>query len=175
MKAIVVSLCLPCIIEVIIFILFALCVLSSTRQHVGEALLALKRVHHEIYTTPCGATVYSFSHNMYHNSNTSVFVIATVAQQSPIKHSFVSFAEGLAIVVRVRQTFTSVMLLKEWPSLSLASSVPSVFLFFMTYGSIDGSLISLTVRLGNTFVRLYFYLACNRSLEIYMEEKGVLS
>lgn len=33
------------------------CVLSSTRQHVGEALLALKRVHHEIYTTPCGATV----------------------------------------------------------------------------------------------------------------------
>lgn len=55
-------------------------VLSSTRQHVGEALLALKRVHHEIYTTPCGATVYSFSHNMYHNSNTSVFVIATVAQ-----------------------------------------------------------------------------------------------
>lgn len=57
MKAIVVSLCLPCIIEVIIFILFALSVLSSTRQHVGEALLALKRVHHEIYTTPCGATV----------------------------------------------------------------------------------------------------------------------
>lgn len=43
----------------------------------------------------------------------------------------------------------------------------------MTYGSIDGSLISLSVRLGKIFVMLYFYLACNRSLEIYGEKGSV--